>query len=521
MSSLPSDVEESSENEIRLNFVQRLSREHESLYSRCLFKTISFHELKTELVKRSIEVSGDTFYIMTLKLRLDILGKENCDVAAQDDLRTEILVAKKDCGKGYFTCSVPGCSYSKSNYRSLLTHLNLVHPNNRHPIVCQYNGCPRVLSSMTMFNLHIKTCHQPRRSSVALKQNQLCEEYEVIQCQNVSCGHQKFKRVKDLKVHLVKNHIEMHQEVECIFEGCVFKTNVGGTLASHFSRNHKLQQVSNLKPEVLGAPTNYQNMELDDSFRETTYSIVGEREHEQHIPTNAPEEGFDLVQEANTISNDDASEEDDQILFTKALAIQFNTWCNVKMVPYSTVSEIVKEVFLGYERGMSAKNKSVEKILLKGGIADNVVRNILEDIDLSDPFKLARDELGRDSDRQKFVMEEFNFVKPISVCLNPVDLDGKKHTMQYVPIKQSLKALLENESYIKQKITDPYIAENNVIKDCKDGRIFQENKFFIDNPTAVPILLFQDELEVIKELLLQLDLKVNAFIFYLFAILKI
>ena len=66
-----------------------------------------------------------------------------------------------------------------------------------------------------------------------------------------------------------------------------------------------------------------------------------------------------------------------------------------------------------------------------------------------------------------------------------------------------------------------FIAENNVIKDCKDGRIFQENKFFIDNPTAVPILLFQDELEVIKELLLQLDLKVNAFIFYLFAILKI
>ena len=72
--------------------------------------------------------------------------------------------------------------------------------------------------------------------------------------------------------------------------------------------------------------------------------------------------------------------------------------------------------------------------------------------------------------------------------------------MQYIPIKQSLKILLEDETFISQKLSDTYYQEEDVIKDCQDGAHFKQNGFFLNNPSAVPILIFQDELEVANPL---------------------
>ena len=72
--------------------------------------------------------------------------------------------------------------------------------------------------------------------------------------------------------------------------------------------------------------------------------------------------------------------------------------------------------------------------------------------------------------------------------------------MQYISLKKTLKHLLEDQTYIDQKKGDPYFHEAGFIKDERDGSKFRTNEFFIENPEAVPLLIFQDELEVVNPL---------------------
>ena len=47
---------------------------HDELYNKCLFKTISLHQLKLELIRRNISyLFDDSYDILTIKLRVQIL----------------------------------------------------------------------------------------------------------------------------------------------------------------------------------------------------------------------------------------------------------------------------------------------------------------------------------------------------------------------------------------------------------------------------------------------------------------
>ena len=69
-----------------------------------------------------------------------------------------------------------------------------------------------------------------------------------------------------------------------------------------------------------------------------------------------------------------------------------------------------------------------------------------------------------------------------------------------MPINESVKLLLEDKTYIIQKNEDPYFHEDGVVKDVRDGSWFRENEFFVNNPDAVPLVMFQDELELCNPL---------------------
>ena len=60
--------------------------------------------------------------------------------------------------------------------------------------------------------------------------------------------------------------------------------------------------------------------------------------------------------------------------------------------------------------------------------------------------------------------------------------------------------MLEDDTFIKQKQDDVYFPEEATYKDVRDGEHFKSNKFFKSNPEALPILLFQDELEIANPL---------------------
>ena len=108
---------------------------------------------------------------------------------------------------------------------------------------------------------------------------------------------------------------------------------------------------------------------------------------------------------------DDLEREDDgQVLFTRALAMQFNSWCNIKNIAYTTVSQIVTEVFNSYQLGVDVTKSNVRKILENEGFTADKIGEVFEEVDIKDPFQNARKELEKESDRLKYISTQFENV---------------------------------------------------------------------------------------------------------------
>ena len=85
------------------------------------------------------------------------------------------------------------------------------------------------------------------------------------------------------------------------------------------------------------------------------------------------------------------------------------------------------------------------------------------------------------------------FVKPISYCLG---LNGNDK-MQYVPILDTLKALLRHDDILSE-ILNPHQSNDDKIRDACDGKHFKRHDFWKNRNNAIQILLYYDDFTVTK-----------------------
>lgn len=474
-----------------------LGVEEEGVYSRCLFKQISVNELESELKNRNIIfLPADSYHILTLKLKLSILETSESLPSVRKDLEDEINKYYGGGGGGggggderqniTYKCCLVGCKFIARNHKNYVRHLHF-HDSFPHNVICQLRGCQREFSNVIMLKMHIKTIHRTTRriSTVFLRQNQLVEELTKLRCQQPECGHQAVNTLLDLKKHL-KSHTDKRDMVCCPFSGCSYETNVSGSLKSHLSRKHHLQQVQSLKSDIIyDASTSSDVAEVATEASTVLDAATGEDISDKFVGHyEESEDSIDLEEEGFL----------DEETFVKSLSIVFNNWMNVAAIPYSTVNLIVREVFKSYQMGANLAKHRIKNILHGQGFDEQQVEEIFENVDKNDPFEAARAHLESEKKRLTFIKESFSNVKPETIRLNPIN-ETKPESYQYVSLKSSIKTLLEDDSYQRQKKSDPYKAEEGIVKDVRDGEIFKQNQYFKDNPDSVPIIMFQDELE--------------------------
>ena len=258
-------------------------------------------------------------------------------------------------------------------------------------------------------------------------------------------------------------------------------------MRSHFSKNHKKQDVDSLKEEIV--------CQDQTAFEDDSVENVRIDEEEPEVVYDAEAGEDDPV----TITDDeqDAAEEIDEF-FMRSLAVCINTWMNISGIPYSTVNQIVKEIFNSYEKGADVTKSKVKAVLQREGVSVATIENVLKTLERDDPFKKAKNELESEFKRKMYIKEHFANVEPVTVVLSAAN--EKVESYQYVPIKESLKLLVEDETYIVQRKNDPYCHKEGQIADARDGTKMTNNIFFKQNPEAVPLLIFEDELEVANPL---------------------
>ena len=209
------------------------------------------------------------------------------------------------------------------------------------------------------------------------------------------------------------------------------------------------------------------------------------------LESSFSEDGYEDAAESNVINEDEKLD-----VFLKAVAIKFNDWMHLKHIPYSTCNLIIQEVFNSYSEGKAACHSRIRRCLKDEGWEADKTEELLQKLTEDDPFEQARVELESERKRLSYIRETFEHIEPETVYLD------KEHgeSYQYISVIKSLKIMLEDDTFIKQKQDDVYFPEEATYKDVRDGEHFKSNKFFKSNPEALPILLFQDELEIANPL---------------------
>ena len=226
--------------------------EEEDVYNKCLFKTITYKDLKDKLDKKDIKFSStESYLILTLKLRVQILQESNADEKLIQPLISEIeTYLSSQRRKKLYSCCLTGCPFKTNNHTQYVKHLKAFHQNSRQKMVCNLKGCQRDFLGIQQLEIHVKSAHRSRPSSVKLHQSQLVEQFQKLRCPSSSCNHQTKQSIKELKSHL-NEHFAKKETVACLFSGCEFETNTSVTLRVHFSRKHRIQEIDSLKSEVV------------------------------------------------------------------------------------------------------------------------------------------------------------------------------------------------------------------------------------------------------------------------------
>jgi hypothetical protein len=282
-------------------------------YNKCLFRTISYFELKHELEMRNINFSpSDSYYILTLKLRREILRKTDPKCIIGMKIDEEITAYKSNLHSvgNRYKCSLVGCSFLCKNHAKYMSHLEFVHQNSTSRFTCNYgHNCPRTFQTFKLLKSHVANYHVKHRSSVVVRQNMLVEQLLQVKCLQVSCGHEIVSTISKLKLHLY-SHTDRKEEVKCIF--CPYKSDTTGTLKSHFCRKHKVQTIDQLQlqdqhhRQVLHDPPLLMENTAEAGIEETVFE--------------AAHENGDGIEEESEIGEDDCENDEDEI-FMKALAI--------------------------------------------------------------------------------------------------------------------------------------------------------------------------------------------------------
>ena len=401
---------------------------------------------------------------------------------------------KTEKSKG-FPCSVAGCLFRGKRHRNYLQHLKTVHPS-LNMYSCKYRLlCKRNFLSVKDLENHVERDHDSSTNRSSTAQEASKSINEDCKCAMLSCGQRRFHSIRELTSHINVAHAQ--EPRPCIFENCDISFGPGKISRHHFRLKHFQVNSLNLKMEnrVIVAGVNIVDNEEINQF------------DSYEPPFDLDQSIYDIFEESNRgdEANDDEGmpDEEAEVYFKMAYCDFLNQLTSFKFIPLSSVKSIAQEYISIAKKSALEK----EKILLRSlrscpNLAPVEVEKVVDDISQTDFFLKAQEDLISEHRRSKFFAENFNLVKPVEIVLNPneVKMGLPKDCIHYIPIKDSLKVLVEDKTYIAVKESSQNKNMNSALEDIKDGSSFKSNDFFIKNPEAATILMYSDAVELTNPL---------------------
>jgi hypothetical protein len=381
------------------------------------------------------------------------------------------------------TCPIIHCKLLSETLDCHLQHLHTHEGQTLSKFQCCSPDCLSTFTYVRSLKKHLTLFHPEAEDRPAPKRQKLfvadSRQFDFqFKCPHLSCGHVCLESLKEIKAHLCF-HAHQGEEVLCPFKACDKKYAKRTSFLSHMDRFHCGQSVSNLKQ-----CSHAHDIEIADCDTASSSDIEESQTRESLSPTSA-DASPDIVPEAPNSS----------LLYN--LGDFYNQLLHSNRVPYSTVQMIINKYLAVYRQGQSSKGDQIRSLLTKEGVSDDLIDRLLQDIQEKDEFLLAHDtslehNLGSQYYRTKFIEDSFPFVSPRTCILNPEERKDMQRSFQYMSILETFILFNANSGYLRQIKVQQNTPSHDMIQSITDGEFYKTNPFFVDNPDAVPILMYSD-----------------------------
>ena len=350
-------------------------------------------------------------------------------------------------------CNV--CNVLFDSPKDYIGHL-LVHSNvSNVRFRCFYSDCHQTWKSVSGLKTHISRLHKHQVSKRCYDSVQ----HDIIKC-NVATCEETFALRTELISHL-KKHIKCGTAVQCPIGSCERKFKNISSLTSHISRCHNILQAK-----------------TDQYVQEHHASISNE--------DGNPSQSLEVsMKKSNKSSLHDLS------LFYIKLFVKFH-------VPNSTIQLIFDEFTKLQKQNFAEFSQTIFSKFTSQGLSSDVVANILNSSWNTMDFIISYECLKTKHLRYEFFKKHLHYLKPVAIRLG-IDAQNKPCAYHYIPVKESLKLLLEDQTVYSQ-VKYPQTYNDNLYSDFTDGSVVKNNPFFEPRNSKLQLLLYQDSFEIVNPL---------------------
>ena len=270
----------------------------------------------------------------------------------------------------------------------------------------------------------------------------------------------------------LKSHISDGERIVCPFNGCELNFTVKSSFTSHISRKHRNHSGGE---RGVDEAVEHNDSSIDIGNDELTATIA------------FPQCSDSLV--------------DDRNVFLTNLALFYLRMQAKMLLPASTISTLIEEFQEVCTNAVAQMFVKLRQELTELGIPLEKISNIIDGLSKENLLAMYNEGLFRsDATRKTYFKKNFNYVEPIPVRLG-FDASGKERFYHYVPVKDTLNALLNLPSVREQwQVSQTLLADPNMFEDVRDGKNFKENSLLQQFPSSISIILYQDAFEVVNPL---------------------
>lgn len=360
------------------------------------------------------------------------------------------------------------CEFKAASVSLYLKHCRTHRHQSKVRFPCGFPNCGRTFSSYSSFNVHVTRAHYN------LRERTLYHTVSVrLKCAWEFCS-KECENLKVLLSHLCA-HLQEGLAIACPFQSCSKSFKIKSSFSAHVARYHKNWDVTQIAFTHL-AETIEHHDDLSENNVEVHTGLHVEAEFE--TPESGPLDKY-----------------------TENLALFFLGLQAKYIVPASTVTEIASEMRTLQDIQHEFTVKRLISDLQEHGVPQNVLQEFGKKLYDDSPLQRALASggtLATHHRRIQFYRNNFNLVEPLQITLGHNDQGVKRH-FQYIPILESLKAILKDPG-ARQQILNPLLTKNSIFRDITDGFVIKDNPFFASDPQALKIMLFQDSFEVCNPL---------------------